>query len=64
MYVLDVSDEQSVIDMTAHLVNELGRIDYAVNCAGSLSCSALFYLSVTDIFRHRKYQHEINRDVN
>lgn len=34
IFVLDVADEQSVVDMTASVVERLGRIDYAVNSAG------------------------------
>jgi NAD(P)-dependent dehydrogenase (short-subunit alcohol dehydrogenase family) len=34
VFVLDVSDEQSVVAMTAGVVDKLGSIDYAVNSAG------------------------------
>lgn len=40
--VLDVSDEKSVVDMTARVVDVFKRIDYTVNCAGRSSTLLLF----------------------
>ncbi|KAI1343511.1 hypothetical protein F5Y15DRAFT_412295 [Xylariaceae sp. FL0016] len=33
-FKVDVTDEQSILDMVDYIVRKLGRIDYFVNCAG------------------------------
>lgn len=47
VFTLDVSNEKSVVTMTTSVVEKLGRIDYAVNSAGSFCERSYFWLSLT-----------------
>jgi NAD(P)-dependent dehydrogenase (short-subunit alcohol dehydrogenase family) len=52
IFVLDVSDEQSVVAMTASIVDKLGRIDYAVNSAGVGGHNSISTSTPTSTYDH------------